>query len=301
MDIQRKVIYIFTIFQEHRHFGKQIFKLALTELKKQYKGAAIGPLWALIKPSFTLFVYWFAFTVGIKNLGKVAIMIEGHKVIFNRFIFMLTGFVPWWFISESITHGAKAIRANRQFVTKVKFPVSTILTYTGLARVYIHFLLVGIMMLILGIYDAVYDTGYISFYAVQFVFLCPLMFFFFLGLSWATAPMCAISKDLESMITSVMSGIFWLTGVIYSSYDLPKTNMQKILEFAMIFNPINFFVNSYRKAFIYHEFFWANHVKDPTGMGLNWELIIFAAEFIIVVFCGARKYNSLRKTLPDVL
>ncbi len=295
------MIIIFTILKEHRHFGKQIFKLSKTELIKQYKGAAIGPFWAVIKPAFTLFVYWFAFTVGIKNLGIVDISIGDKVMHFDRFIFMLTGFVPWWFISESITHGAKAIRQNRQFVTKVKFPVSTILTYTSLSRVYIHFLLSGIMLAILGIYDFFFNTGYLSLYALQFFFLCPVMFFFFLSLTWSTAPMCAFSKDLESMITSIMSGIFWLTGVIYSSYDLPETNMQGILEFIMLFNPINFFVNAYRKAFLYHEFFWVSHTPDPTGLGINWELIVFAAEFALIFFFGIRKYNSLRKTLPDVL
>ncbi len=295
------MIIIFTILKEHRHFGKQIFKLSKTELIKQYKGAAIGPFWAVIKPAFTLFVYWFAFTVGIKNLGIVDISIGDKVMHFDRFIFMLTGFVPWWFISESITHGAKAIRQNRQFVTKVKFPVSTILTYTSLSRVYIHFLLSGIMLAILGIYDFFFNTGYLSLYALQFFFLCPVMFFFFLSLTWSTAPMCAFSKDLESMITSIMSGIFWLTGVIYSSYDLPETNMQGILEFVMLFNPINFFVNAYRKAFLYHEFFWVSHTPDPTGLGINWELIVFAAEFALIFFFGIRKYNSLRKTLPDVL
>ena len=257
------MIKILTIIKEHRHFGKQIFKLSKTELVKQYKGAAIGPFWALIKPSFTLFVYWFAFTVGIKNMGIVDISLANGSVMhFDRFIFMLTGFVPWWFVSESITQGAKSIRANRQFVTKVKFPVSTILTYTSLSRVYIHFLLCGIMMLILGIYDVCFGTQFISLYALQFFILCPIMFFFFLALSWSTAPMCAFSKDLESMITSIMSGIFWLTGVIYSSYDLPPTNMQTLLEFVMLINPINFFVNSYRKAFLYHEPFWTSHVSD---------------------------------------
>lgn len=103
------------------------------------------------------------------------------------------------------------------------------------------------------------------------------------------------------MITSIMSGIFWLTGVIYSSYDLPPTNMQTLLEFVMLINPINFFVNSYRKAFLYHEPFWTSHVSDPTGLGLNWEIIIFALEFLFVFYLGVRKYNSLRKTLPDVL
>lgn len=296
------MINIFTILNEHRHFWRQIFKLSKTELVKQYKGAAIGPFWAVIKPSFTLFVYWFAFTVGIKNLGIVDIsMPDGTVHHFDRFIFMLTGFIPWWFISESITHGAKAIRQNRQFVTKVKFPVSTILTYTSLSRVYIHFLLTAIMLVILGIYDVFFGTQFLSLYALQFFILCPIMFIFFLALTWSTAPMCAFSKDLESMITSIMSGIFWLTGVIYSSYDLPETNMQGILEFIMLFNPINFFVNAYRKAFIYHEPFWTCHTSDPFGLGINWELIVFVSEFALIFAVGVRKYNSLRKTLPDVL
>ena len=69
----------------------------------------------------------------------------------------------------------------------------------------------------------------------------------------------------------------------------------------MLINPINFFVNAYRKAFIYHEAFWVSHTTDPTGLGLNWELIIFVAEFLLVFFYGTHKYNKLRKTLPDVL
>lgn len=41
--------------------------LSVNELKKKYKGAVLGPLWALIKPSFTLFILWFAFAVGLRG------------------------------------------------------------------------------------------------------------------------------------------------------------------------------------------------------------------------------------------
>ena len=79
------MINIFTILNEHRHFWRQIFKLSKTELIKQYKGAAIGPFWAVIKPAFTLFVYWFAFTVGIKNLGIVDIAMPDGTVHHTEF------------------------------------------------------------------------------------------------------------------------------------------------------------------------------------------------------------------------
>ena len=44
------------ILKEHKGKLRQIRMLSVNELKKKYKGAALGPLWALIKPTFTLFI-----------------------------------------------------------------------------------------------------------------------------------------------------------------------------------------------------------------------------------------------------
>lgn len=276
---------MFQIVKEHRHFGKQIMLLAWNELKKTYKGAVIGPFWAVIKPAFTLFVYWFAFTCGIKNLGTVNVTQLGINWSGDRFTFMLVGFIPWFFITDSITLGAKSIRLNRQFVTKVKFPVSTIMTYTAVARLYVHILLSVLMYIYLCLVSGIAP----SIYNLQFLFYCPLMFVFFVALTWSTAPMSAFSRDFENMIVSIMSGIFWLSGIIYSSYDLFEKG--RFLKFFMLINPINFFANGYRNAFLYNQWFW----HYPT------ELYVFLAEFIVVIGLGIFNYNRLRKTLPDVL
>ena len=55
--------YIVQIPKEHKGFMKQTLMLAKEDLIKTYKGAVIGPLWALMKPLFQLFVYWFAFSI----------------------------------------------------------------------------------------------------------------------------------------------------------------------------------------------------------------------------------------------
>ncbi len=287
---------MFQIFKEHRGFGKQILLLAKNELIKTYKGAVIGPFWAVIKPAFTLFVYWFAFSVGIRNAGDVEVFINGEYVdTFQRFTFMLVGFIPWFFINDGITQGAKSIRLNRQFVTKVSFPVSTIMTYTAVARLYVHLFLAAIMYLIVAFTNGV---G-VSIYNLQFFLYCPLMFLFFVVLTWSTAPMSAFSRDFENMIVSIMSGIFWLSGVIYNSYDMSVSDKlvifgkpaKEVLEFIMLFNPINFFANGYRNAFLYERWFF----EYPL------ELCIFLAEFAIIIVLGIYNYNRLRKTLPDVL
>ncbi len=272
---------MFTILKEHKGFGKQIFILAKDELIKTYKGAVIGPLWAVVKPAFTVFVYWFAFSIGIKALRNINVNLGGPEPFtIDFFTFMFIGIIPWFFIQDSITQGAKTLRVNRQFITKVKFPVSTILTYTSLSRLYVHIFL----MIFVVAYSWI--THGFSWYNLQFFFYCPLMYLFFLALSWSTAPMSAFSKDFESLIVSVMSGIFWLSGIMYDSYSFTGW-----LKYAMLVNPINFFVNGYRNTFLYHRGFWEYKT----------ELVIFLAELIVFIALGIFNYNRLRKKLPDVL
>ena len=284
---------MFQIAKEHKNFSKQILLLAKNELIKKYKGAVIGPLWAVVKPAFTLFVYWFAFEVGLKATGKdYTIIINGDYVgTFSKFLFMLVGFIPWFFMQDSILQGSRSILLNRQFVTKVSFPVSTIMTFTHVARLYVHLFLSALMYLYLcfigGTVDGVAGGIAPSWYNLQFFFYTPLMFAFFLVLTWSTAPMAAFSRDFENMIISLMSGVFWLTGVVYDTYGLGSEVLRRI----MLFNPMTFFANGYRNAFLYHRWFW----EYPS------EFIIFVIEFAVLIALGIFNYNRLRKRLPDVL
>lgn len=277
---------MFEIFREHKGFTRQIFLLAKNELIKTYKGSAVGPLWAVVKPLFTLFVYWFAFSVGLRGNRVVEVAnIHGQTVGFPIFIFILVGFVPWCFISDSILFGARSIRTNRHFVTKVSFPVSTIMSYTILSKLFVHFLLVICMY----IYVLIVNGGP-TIYNIQFFYYCPLMYLFFLVLSWSTAPMSAFSFDFYNIINSVMSGLFWLSSVIYSTYDM-EYGWLKII---MFFNPINYFTNGYRNAFLYNRWFW-DYPEFPL------ETIIFFAEFVVLFFLGLWNYKRLRKKIADVL
>lgn len=264
------------IINEHKGQRKQIILLSVNELKKKYKGAALGSIWALIKPSFTLFILWFAFAIGLRASGYV----NGYP----RFVFMLTGYVPWFFISENIIGGSRCIRQNRQFVTKLSFPVSNIMTFTSLSTLYVHAMLCVIM------YIVVLCFGYgPSVYNLQFFYYCPMMFLFFLVLSWATAPLSAFSKDFENLINSIITGLFWLSGIFWNTYDVSNIWIKRI----MYLNPINYFVNGYRKSFLYNQFIFDSNYTTET--------VIFYAEFILLIFIGSHYYKKLRKILPDIL
>lgn len=279
---------IIQIPKEHIGFGRQTFMLAKEDLIKTYKGAVIGPLWAVMKPLFQLFVYWFAFTIGLRSAGR-------EEMGVPYFVFLLVGFIPWFFMSDTVNRGSKSISENRQFVTKVSFPVSVIMTYTTISKFYVHIFLFSLTYLYLLI------TGYQpSIYNLQVLLLAPLMFFFFLAVLWSFAPMSAFSKDFANLITTIMSGLFWLSGVCYDSYTLENEG----IRLALLFNPMTYFVNAYRKAIICNKWVWEapSYTADMKyALHPLWENGIFLIEFAVVIIFGIYNYNRLRKELPDVL
>ena len=114
------------IIKEHISYKNQIFKLAKADLIKTYRGAALGWMWAIIKPAVTIFVYWFAFTIGLRTGTEV----NG----FPYFLWIIAGVVPWFYISEMITGGTECIRKYSYLVTKMKFPVATIPTFINISK-----------------------------------------------------------------------------------------------------------------------------------------------------------------------
>ncbi|MGN0613548.1 MAG: ABC transporter permease [Porcipelethomonas sp.] len=264
------------IINEHKGQWKKIWMLSVNDLIKKYKGAVMGPLWAIIKPSFTLFILWFAFTVGIRGSG----MVSGYP----RFIFMLSGYIPWFFISEAIVGGSRSIRQNSQFVTKLSFPVSNIMTFNTMATLIVHLGMCVIMYAVLII------AGYgPSIYNLQFFYYMPLMYVFFLVLAWTTAPLSAFSRDFENLINAIMTGLFWLSGIFWDTYDVQNP----VIRTLMYFNPINYFVNGYRKSFLYETFIFDSNYTT--------ELLVFYGEFILLILLGGHFYKKLRKILPDIL
>jgi ABC-type polysaccharide/polyol phosphate export permease len=84
-----------------------------------------------------------------------------------------------------------------------------------------------------------------------------------------------------------MTGLFWLSGVFWDTYGIENDTLRRL----MYINPINYFVNGYRKSFLYDEFIFERRGEN----------IVFFVELIVVILWGAHNYKKLRKTLPDIL
>ena len=156
------------IIKEHIEYRHQILKLAKADLSKTYRGAALGWSWAVIKPTVTIFVYWFAFTIGLR-MGKSV----GE---YPFFLWLIAGVIPWFYMSEMITGGADSIRKYSYLVTKMKFPISTIPTFVSISKIIVHLLLVVIVIVIFMLFGFKPDI-----YLLQLPFYTIIIIFIIVG------------------------------------------------------------------------------------------------------------------------
>ena len=262
------------IIEEHKAFSKQIGMLAKSDLIKTYRGAALGLAWALAKPLITLFVFWFGFTVGLRH-GKP---INGYPY----FLWLLAGFLPWFFMRDMIQGGADCIRRYSHLVTKIKFPISIIPTFTCLSHLVVHLVLCAITLVVFFLWGCKPDL-----YMLQIPFYMFLMFAFFEVWALFAGMMSAMSKDFLNLVKSFVQALFWLSGVIYDVNGIVNPVIRTILKF----NPVTVISSGYRKALIYKVWFWEDKI----------ELLGYATTFTVMLLLAVWSYKRLRKEIPDVL
>lgn len=262
-----------SIWDEHKAFFPSIGKLARVEVKKTYQGTIFGMLWIIMKPVVTLAAFYFVFAFGIRSGSPV-------KGI-DHFDFLLAGFVAWFFMQDAILGGVHCLRKHRAFVVQVKFPVSTIMTITMVARLYVHMFLLCLALLYL-LWKGWGDASWL-----QLLYYTPMMVLFFLVLSWTTSFLAAYSKDFENTVQAGIQGLFWISGILWDTYGMKDA----YLRFLMLWNPVNYFANGYRKSLLYHEGIFSQPV----------ETAVFFLEFAVLCIVGRYVYRRMRPTVPDVL
>lgn len=262
------------IIKSHIEYRQQILKLAKADLVKTYRGAALGWSWAVIKPAVTIFVYWFAFSIGL----RMAKDISGYPF----FLWLIVGVVPWFYISDMLTQGTESLRKYSYLVTKMKFPVSTIPTFVSISKLIVHVIL---MLLVIGIF-ALFGF-YPDIYMIQILFYMVLMFAFFTVWALFSSLIAAMSKDFLNLVKAFVTAFFWLSGILWDANTITIPWLRRFL----MLNPVTFLVNGYRNCFIDKIWFW----EQPK------RLIYFAIAFVIMLVLALWAYKKLRKDIADVL
>ena len=129
-----------------------IFLFVKRDFVAQYKQTILGPLWALIQPLLTTFVYTLIFG-SLAGLTKKDINAD---IAIPSFLFYLSGTICWSYFSKVLTANANTFITNRHVMGKVYFPRLVTPVSTAFSQLisfgiqFTMFVVVWIVYLIIG-------------------------------------------------------------------------------------------------------------------------------------------------------
>lgn len=249
-----------------------IRELAKSDFKHKYLGSYLGIVWAFAQPVITILIFWFVFEVGFK-----ASPVKDYPFI----LWLSTGMIPWFFISESIMNATNSIMEQNFLVNKVVFRVSILPLVKILSALYVHIFFVFFLIFIFVLYGYNPDI-----YALQVFYYAFASIVLITGLSWLTSSIVIFVKDLFQIVIIVLQFGFWMTPIFWSINMIPESYQRWIR-----LNPVYYIVHGYRNAFIYKRWFWEE--ADLT--------IIFWSTAAVAFILGALIFRRLRPHFADVV
>lgn len=265
-----------TILKDNWEWRKQIGRLAIFELVKKSRGAVLSWAWFFIKPGMYIFCFWFALDVGLRAGGVTEPGAPPY------ILWLCAGLIPWFFIQDMLGAGIDVMHRYPYLVNKIKFPLSGISTIFTSATMLVELMLIAVLFVIYFACGMPLDT-----YLLQVPVLLVIMFAFWNLVSILFSQLSAISKDVSNLMKALSTPFFWLSGVIFDGRSIPVEWIQIVLYF----NPITFFVTSFRGAFYDKTWFWEN----PSLCGG------FVAVFTITLLLTLIVYKNLNEEVADVL
>ena len=205
----------------HLRFADRLWKyrelcwqLTVRDVIGRYKGSALGWLWSLLTPLLMLAVYTFVFSGIFKsrwdNLGDSGTM--GFAV--NLF----AGLIVFNIFAESVNKAPQLISDNKNYVTKVIFPLEIISAVT-VASAGFH---AGTSLLVLGAFQLI-TAHHIPITALWLPLLWIPLFSWSLSLSWALSALGVYLRDVGQVVGVVTNMMMFLSAVFYPLSSLPPS------------------------------------------------------------------------------
>lgn len=223
--------------RELHQYRALLWSLTQRELKARYRGSVLGFLWTFLNPTLLMLVYSLLFSVYMRS------------AIPNYTYFLFVGLLPWIWFSSSIGSGASAISDRRDLLTKVRFPAQ-VLPATVVATNLANYMLSLPLMLGLGAIFGVWPSAH----AVAFPLVLFVQLTLTLALSYLISALNVGFRDLQHIVSNLLTLLFFLTPVLYSYRDVEdKLANYPVLGNLMLYgNPMAVLVRSYQNIFYEH-------------------------------------------------
>ena len=243
-------------FREIWRYRELFYLLVWRDLKVRYKQTFLGIFWAVLQPALTAAI----FTIVFSRIAKY----ETGDVPY--WLFALSGFTFWSFISSSVTFASNSLVHHKELVTKVFFP--RIIVPASAVGAYFTDLLLTLIILFAGILiSGTVLTAKILLVPIFLMFLLVLT----LAVSILLAALMVRFRDVKFITPFFLQVWLFISPVFYSSNWLPEQ-----WRFVFALNPVTGCLNGFR-----HVLFGSALDTDNLMISIVVTVVLFVSSLFI--------------------
>lgn len=251
-----------------------LFLFVKRDLTSVYKQTILGPLWFVLQPVLTAFMYLFVF-------GAIAgLSTDGMP----QFLFYLSGITLWNYFAECLTKTSDTFAANVQLFGKVYFPrivVPLSVTVSSLVKFCVSFLL---FIIVLVVYMAKGEDLQPNVWLLMVPVLVLITAGLGLGFGLLISSMTARYRDLKFLVQFGVQLMMFFSPVIY-----PLSTVQGKWQTVLLLNPMTSVIEAFKYAFTGH------------GMLLLPYLLYSFAFMVVVLLTGGMSFSRVEKNFMDTV
>lgn len=244
------------------------------DLKNVYKQTVLGPLWIVINPFLSTFVFTVIFGI-IANISTDGI---------PQFLFYMSGNILWSYFSNCFNRASSTFLSNARIFGKVYFP-RLVMPLSGIIYNSITFLVQFVMFAILV---AVYAFTGANVHPNLLVLALPVILihiaFLGTGTGLIISSLTTKYRDLNVLVSFGLTLWMYLTPVVYPVSQIPES-----YRWIMLLNPVAPIVETFRFTFL--------------GSGsFEWiYLLISAVVTAVILILGMIVFNQVEKNFIDTV
>lgn len=250
-----------------------------------YKQTILGPLWAIIQPVLTTFVFSFIFgTIAGLATGDVP---GGFNV--PSFLFYMTGTMLFTYFSNNVTKVSKIFIDNRATMGKVYYPrlvqpiASSLSNLIPLVINLLLFFIVWLVYLLIGQYT-IYASWWLLFIPVVILQLIILS----MGLGLVISAVTTKYRDLQMLVGFGLQLWQYASPVAYGLTLITTPHPELELVYTCV-NPLTPIVTTFRYAVFGFGYF--NYIPYLVGWGVT----------ILMFFIGLLLFSKTEKNFMDTI
>jgi teichoic acid transport system permease protein len=260
------------VLKEHFDNRALLLKMAIVNMSKQTMRTSLGVFWLYLHD----FVYFFVFV-----LFRVLMAGSGEIDGMHSVVYLITGLIPWFYISEVLNAGAASIKSSKVIIQSIKFPITIIPT------IEVTSIFLKRCFTFLFVFGVVIYYGYLeNINLILFLYYTVCMLAMMYSLMLFISAFVAVSSDFHQFYLVTIRVLLYTMPIVWGYKHIQKFHLlRRIIKL----NPMVYVLNGYRDAFV------------MGGLQTTRYTVYFWACVLIVWMLGSFVQYKLRKYYSDVI